>query len=155
MTQWVKNGRLYDTDTAEELVYYRQGKYGDSYVQILYQKKNGEFFLHTIGGPDSEYSYENYDGEIVGIDDIMPLSKGRAENWAEDKIDAEKFQEIFGPVSEDGGDFYVSFEISSELVEKMRKYLQCHDQPYDEVIQEALDTYLTKASDNEGSNQTC
>ena len=48
------NGKMYDTDTAKELVSVTNGYcMGDLYYSktALYQKRTGEYFVYSEGGP--------------------------------------------------------------------------------------------------------
>ena len=53
----VINGKFYNTETAQEICSYQYGypRDFDYILEELYRKKNGEFFLHTCGGPASRY----------------------------------------------------------------------------------------------------
>ena len=96
------NGRKYDTETAELIESYDNGRYGNDFGQLsesLYRKKNGEFFLHGEGGPMTVYR------EAVGSmwtngEKLIPLSVDEAKAWAEKHCSVEMFEEVFGEVEE-------------------------------------------------------
>ena len=96
------NGRMYNTETAKNLGTYWNGYNSTdfrSYSETLYLKRNGEYFLHGEGGPMSKY--KEYIGEtIYSGEKITPLTKAEAESWAEPKLTAEEYEEIFGTVEE-------------------------------------------------------
>ncbi len=96
------NGKMYNTETAKKLGEYWNGKDYRSFgfcTETLYLKKTGEYFLHGKGGAMSKYCsyYGNMycDGEA-----ITPFTKVEAKEWAEDHLDADEYEEIFGKVEE-------------------------------------------------------
>ena len=96
------NGRKYDTNTATLI-----GDAGHSYPsdfeywrEELYRKKTGEFFLHGWGGPRSGYARRTGQNEWSSGEQIIPLSLKEARRWIETYLDADKYEEIFGPVEE-------------------------------------------------------
>lgn len=97
-------GKKYDTETATKLGSWFNGySYSDfNYVnENLYLKKTGEYFLHGEGGALSKYAkYNASNGVYEGSSVIKPLSKEEAMEWAEDKLDVDKYEEIFGEVEE-------------------------------------------------------
>ena len=96
------NGKKYSTDTAKCVACWENG-YGHGDFQYaeeqLYRKKTGEFFLYGEGGPMSGYA-ESYGNETYGSEKIIPLSDDEAREWAEDHLDGDEYEEIFGPVEE-------------------------------------------------------
>ena len=97
--------KLYDTETAKLV-----GEWGNGISQSdfryceenLYLKKTGEFFLHGKGGAMSKYCEISADGnERSWGEKIVPLTVDEAKEWAEEKLDADECQEIFGEISEE------------------------------------------------------
>lgn len=97
-------GKKYDTETATKLgSWWNEYSYNDfNYAhEDLYLKKTGEYFLHGEGGPLSKYAkYSASNGAYEGNSIIKPLSKEEAMKWGEDKLDVDKYEEIFGEVEE-------------------------------------------------------
>ena len=96
------NRKKYDTETAKELGGNSNGMgRGDfRYIaETLYQKKNGEFFLHGAGGAMTEYAESYADGRGFG-ERIIPITEEEARDWVEKNLDAEDYEEIFGEVEE-------------------------------------------------------
>lgn len=93
-------GKLYDTDTAQQLAetYNYFGDFSD-YEEELYRKRTGEYFLHGKGGPTSRYAEPCGHGQSNG-ENIFPLSESEAREWAEANITAEEYISIFGKVEE-------------------------------------------------------
>lgn len=95
------NRKKYDTDTAyciatNEAYPPRDFKH---YEEELYQKENGEFFLHGKGGGLSKYasSIDNHTFDFG--EEIIPLSEEEAREWVETYAN-ECYEDIFGEVEE-------------------------------------------------------
>lgn len=50
----------------------------------------------------------------------MPLSYKEAQKWAEEKLDGDEYEEIFGEVSEDDGRSTISFSLPTNLIRHLR-----------------------------------
>lgn len=97
------NNKKYDTETAKLVGEWSNNRsYRDfSYCEEqLYRKRTGEFFLYGKGGPMSKYATPCDNNAWVGGQDITPLSEDGARKWAEEHLDADEYEEIFGEVSE-------------------------------------------------------
>lgn len=96
------NGKKYDTETAKELSSWDNGLPGDfSYVsETLYRKKTGEYFLAGHGGARSKYAESIGQNCWSGGTAITPLTESEAKAWAEDHLDCEEYEAIFGEVEE-------------------------------------------------------
>jgi hypothetical protein len=95
-------GRCYNTDTAKILGSAGYSHPGDFsfWLERLYQKKTGEFFLHGIGGAMSKYARRVSLNEWTGGEKIIPLTREEARKWIEKNLDVEEYEEIFGEVEE-------------------------------------------------------
>ena len=96
------NSKMYNTETAKSLGDYWNG-YGKgdfNYVlEKLYQKKTNEYFLYAEGGALSKWRLSK--GGCWGYGEtIIPFSDEEAKEWAEEKLDAELFCELFGEPEE-------------------------------------------------------
>ena len=96
------NGRKYDTETARAV--------GDAcstvgpldhefWVELLYRKTTGEFFLHGRGGPTSRYAIPEGNGWSGG-EWIVPLTMDEAMTWAEKHLEVDAYEALFGVVEE-------------------------------------------------------
>lgn len=59
MREQVINGKLYSTDLSEPLAGHCSSFANTDprhYVEVLYRKHNGEYFLYCWGGPQSKYA---------------------------------------------------------------------------------------------------
>lgn len=94
------NGKMYNTETAKELGYYRMrdGTFSHIY-EALYKTKNGNYFLHGSGGPKSKYGIQ--DGrDICGSEEIIPFTVDQAKEWAEKNLNPDEYIAEFGEVEE-------------------------------------------------------
>ena len=98
----INNGKLYDTETATAVGSWSYG-YGrdlDRVTETLYVKKNGEYFVHGTGGPNSQYCQHTACNEWCGGEDILCVSIDKAKEWVEQHLDADTYISLFGSVSE-------------------------------------------------------
>ena len=95
------NGRIYDTNTAKELGRDDQtyGNFSD-WEETLYRKSTGEYFLHGEGGPQTKYAQQVGENSWTGGEKIIPLSIESAQKWAEEHLEADDYERIFGIIEE-------------------------------------------------------
>ena len=92
-------GKLYDTDTAKKLAVWSNEYYPNDFnfcQERLYRKRTGEYFLQGEGGAMSQYGEAAYGGGWTYGFEIIPLTYENARAWAEEKLDADEYAEIFG-----------------------------------------------------------
>ncbi len=116
------NGKMYDTDKAQEL-----GSYEYMYPrdfgwthEKLFRKRTGEFFTWGEGGPRSRYAVSEGHG-WTGGEAITPISYQDAQKWAEEHLTVDEYQAIFGEVSEDAEDVIISAKLPAAVDAKVRK----------------------------------
>lgn len=117
------SGKVYDTETAQKVGYwsnnlgYRDFNWRE---ESLYRKKTGEYFLHGAGGPRTNYAERV--GNMWGSGErIMPLTFTEAKAWAEEHLDGEEYEEIFGEVAEDGSRIQVCYSLAASTVETIKR----------------------------------
>ena len=122
------NGKLYDTETAREIACKSHGEGPRDfryYVETLYKKRTGEYFLYGEGGPMSRYAKSCGLNRWTGGEQIQPLDYKSATKWGEENMDADDYQEEFGPVAEGDGERTTrSISIDSAIAEKIRREAQ-------------------------------
>jgi len=95
----VIDGKLYNTETAEEIGSYSYSHSTDfNYVEeTLYRTKKGAFFTVGEGGPMSKYSRSLGNNSTGGSSDIFTaLSISEALEWCEENdVDAEIIAQYF------------------------------------------------------------
>ena len=102
----VISGKMYSTDTAEEIGRIDEGNpyNGTDYDEYLYKKKTGEFFFYGAGGANSKYRYYKSTGPNSWYQNcgekIVPISLDEAKRWLEEYFNAEYYEDVFGEVAE-------------------------------------------------------
>jgi len=117
-------GKVYDTETARELgSWCNAGSWRDfsHKEETLYRKKTGEFFLYGQGGPMTNYAEPTGTNSWSGGERIMPLTFQEASKWAEEKLQADEYESIFGEVTEDESKIQVCYSLSAATVETIKR----------------------------------
>lgn len=121
------NGKVYNTDTAECVGEWDNGCYGNDFnycEESLYRKKTGEFFLYGSGGALSKYAESRGTNSWGSGSTIKPLKLKEAQEWAEERLDADDYEKIFGEVSEDNGRTMMSISLANDEAEIIRRRAQ-------------------------------
>ena len=116
-------GKRYDTETAKEMGS-RQHLYPGQFEyvrEVLYRKNTGEFFLYGEGGAATNYRERTIDGMWCGGEKIKPLTMQEAKCWAEEYLDGEEYEAIFGEVDETGEKTQVCISLDKGMAEKMKR----------------------------------
>lgn len=117
------DGRRYDTSSAKEMA-------SDSYMtprdfhywrETLYRKMSGEYFLHGVGGPASKYAVSTGQNQWSSGEKIIPLSLEAAQKWAEEHLDGDEYEEIFGIVDEADKKRTVCLSLSESVIEIIKR----------------------------------
>ena len=96
-------GKLYNTDTARKLAHWESDlTYNDLKwsQEDLYRTKSGAYFIHGQGGAMSRYAQPAVGGGWGSGELIWPIPLDEAQDWAEERLAADEYQDIFGPVDE-------------------------------------------------------
>jgi hypothetical protein len=112
--------RKYDTETATMLGLDGGGDGFRSWHEELYRKRNGEFFLYGNGGPMTRYATTCDGGGWTGGEAITPLTPEAARQWAEEHLDADDYEGIFGDPGE-GDKVTLSLQIPAQLDAVIRR----------------------------------
>ena len=91
--------KMYNTETAEQLGHYWNGLGPSDFRNLeetLYKTKKGVYFIHGSGGPLTKYAVAAGSNSTSGSDQIIPLSRREAIQWAEDN----EVTNLFEPGSE-------------------------------------------------------
>ena len=137
----VINGKRYNTDTAEEMGYasYGSGPRDFHYwSETLYRKQTGEFFIYGEGGPLSKYAETVGQNEWSGGEKIMPVSLEAAQKWAEENMDADEYEKIFGAVEETDEKRTVTFSLSEKAIEEIARMAASEGISKSEVIEKLV-----------------
>lgn len=135
------NGKRYDTDTAKECgtAYSKLGRRDFGYwEETLYQKRTGEFFLYGEGGPASRYAVSAGQNSWSGGEKIIPLSAQNAMKWAEEHLEADEYERIFGEVTEDESKKVVTYSLPASTIEKVKRIAAEQGISLSEVVERAI-----------------
>lgn len=116
-------GKKYDTETAKLCGKWSNGLRPDDFgyrFERLYQKKNGEFFLHGEGGAQSCYS-RYIGGCLYGDEKIIPKTYSDARQWAEEHLSADEYEAIFGEVTDDDTSTVLAVRLPASTAEKVKR----------------------------------
>ena len=119
----VINGKLYDTETANQLAsWHNMDDFSNfNYVdETLYRKRTGEFFLYGEGGPMTKYAVSTGSNSWTGGEMIIPLTLSAAQEWAEEHLDGDEYQKIFGEVVEDDSRTVLSVSLPASVASRIR-----------------------------------
>jgi len=103
------NGKRYDTSKAVEVGECNNiGEGADSVTDFkfwsatLYRTpRSGQYFLRGEGGPMSRFSQSAGQNCWKSGEDIIPMTKQEAMEWAEQHLSPTKIEEEFGDIIED------------------------------------------------------
>lgn len=98
------DGKVYDTETAKFLAEFESNFAVNDfnwYMENLYIKKTGEYFLYGKGNGLTSYKKSMSGGGWTSGEKIIPLSEEEAQKWAEENIESKEYEEIFGEITED------------------------------------------------------
>lgn len=117
------NGKVYDTATAQIVGNWENVDYGDlDFIsESLYRKRTGEFFLYGEGGPCSKYAGRVGNSGWTNGERIMPLTWDEAREWAEEKLSADEYEQLFGEVTEDDSRETMSLSLPRSMAETIRR----------------------------------
>lgn len=138
------NGKRYDTKTAELVGAASYSNWTDfeHWTEELYKKRTGEYFLYGAGGPMSKYSRSTGTNEWSGGETIIPLTLKEAQEWAQEHLDADEYEAIFGEVEEDK--VQISFWIEKTEREKAYKVINKYDVTYSDIFKVGIEHYMKK-----------
>lgn len=96
------NGKRYNTENSTLIAWGNNGfNIGDMEREdeLLYRKKNGEFFILGEGGILTKYAVELDDGTPCSGADIIPIDIDEAKEWVKQYCDSDIYKELFGLTS--------------------------------------------------------
>ena len=132
------NGRRYDTDTAREMASASSPEGRSDFhwwEETLYRKSTGEFFLYGQGGPASKYAESCGQNQWSSGSRIMPVSLEAAQKWAEEHLDGDDYEEIFGAIEESAEKRTATFSLTEATIEKITQMSLAQGITKSEVIE--------------------
>lgn len=142
----VIRGRVYDTETAEELGSVTGGAEFTNdfsyWSETLYRKKTGEFFIHGEGGALSRYA--EHKGKTNGWGEkIQPMSYKEAEEWAEKYLDGDEYIQIFGDPEENWDKKTIAVSITQGAADILKRAARQREKSISETIEMLIREHLT------------
>lgn len=95
------DGRRYDTDTAKKIWEHEPIENMNDinyYRETLYQKNNGELFMHCVGNAGSKHNKPSGANCRRGSETINPIDYYSARQWALERMPEDQYNDIFGEV---------------------------------------------------------
>lgn len=141
------NGKVYDTSTAKKVgEYWNGGGWRDfgHYEEKLFRKQTGEFFLHGEGGPTTKYAVSCGQSGWESGEKIIPLSYSAAKKWAEDYLDADEYEAIFGEIAEDESRVQLCISISSSVADAAKRIAAERGISFSALVEQALTEEIEK-----------
>lgn len=92
------NGRVYNTETAEEIATWYNSYYPSDFhycQETLYKTKNGSYFLYGYGGALSNYSVPVGNNGSGAGSEIVALTTEEAFDWLQDHDCIEEAEKEF------------------------------------------------------------
>ena len=118
----VINGKLYDTEKAAKMATWENNRDYTSFNHLeetLYRKRTGEYFLHGAGEARTKYA-KRYEDNLWGHgEEIIPLTVKAAQEWAEEHLDGDDYERIFGAVDDESEDVLLTFKAPAALDRKL------------------------------------
>jgi hypothetical protein len=139
------NGSKYDTVTAKKLGEWTNGeRYGDfNYCEeTLYRTKAGRYFIHGCGGAMTKYAVSSGNNSWSGGSKILPMSREAAMEWAEEKLEADEYEAIFGEVEEGEEKEQLNITVSTAVKSKLWERAEQKKTSVSALVLEALEVYV-------------
>lgn len=137
----VIDGKMYDTSTAKKLGEWTNGeRYADfNYLEeSLYRTKAGRYFIYGNGGAMTKYAESAGNNSWSSGSRIEPVSRETAMEWAEEHLDGDEYEEIFGAVPEDDSTEQLNVLISAGLKAKLQEKAEKDQTTISALVKDAL-----------------
>ena len=140
------NNKVYDTETAQEIGSYSNGgnwRDFSHYRETLYRKRTGEFFLHGEGGPMTSYRVAEGQNSWRGGEAIKPMTVSEAQEWAQEHLDTDEYDDAFGAIAEDETLELVAYRIKASNAERVRRAMSATGKSAGAIIDELIERCLS------------
>lgn len=118
----VLHNRVYNTDSSYLLGSWTNNAQDEStyFVEKLYQKRSGEFFLYGKGGSNSRFA-KQVGSQWLSGEKIVPLIWDEAKAWAEKHLSPEEYETHFGDITMTDERQAFTVYLSTGTVQKIRR----------------------------------
>ena len=138
------DGRTYNTETSKRIGSWDNGIYGNDFrncSEDLYKNTKGAYFLVGKGGPMSKYAV-SHGNETSGSTELVPMTATEAQEWAEEHLTTEEYEEEFGEQEEAGSDLTtrerVNLTLDAAMMVKLRKLAKDTDGVMGRMVDRAI-----------------
>lgn len=136
------NGKMYNTETATYLGGWSNDAPTSDFTHIeeeLYQKRTGEFFLYGFGGAMTKYAVSQGQNSWSGGSSIIPLSYESAMKWAEEKLNADDYERIFGEIPDNNEEAVsTTITLSASTFERAKREASKLGLSFSALVEKAL-----------------
>jgi|SRR5665648_187454 len=144
------NGRTYNTATSKAIGEWWNGLSMNDFqhcYETLYKNTKGAYFLHGEGGALSRYAVSN-GNSTSGSEQITPLTKDEAMEWAEKRLEADEYESEFGEQEEAGSDLTtrerVNLTLDSGIMTNLRNLSKSSGVPMSTMVDRAITEMYSK-----------
>ena len=135
------DGALYNTETATRLGIWSNNLSDRDFnncTEELYRTKSGKYFLYGEGGPNSKYG--EWHGNSGGSgEEIRSYSPAEAAEWAEEKLNADEYAELFGEPEEAAvGREALNISVPAEIKRRLEKMREESGRSISRIIEDLL-----------------
>lgn len=95
----IYNGKVYNTETAEEVAYVGSGNGFSAYYETLFKTKKGNWFLHITGGAFTCMAKKE-GNTTFGSEEIQVLTEDEVKKWLMENDKVEEFEKEFKKIEE-------------------------------------------------------
>lgn len=128
MAKKVIDGRRYDTDTAREVGKSTCIDEAHRWIDTLYRKNTGEYFLHRWIG----------NGEQVFEEWLIPMKTNEAKDWAKENLTADECNRILESSEDNQTKRTVTFSLTEATIEKISQTAVRNGCSKSEVIERVM-----------------
>lgn len=121
MEKMVHN-RRYNTDTSDLLGSWTNNSQEESsyFVEELYQKRSGEYFLYGKGGSKSRFA-KQVGSQWLSGEKFIPLTWDEAKAWSEKHLSPEEYEMHFGDITMTDERQTFAVYISTGTIQQIRR----------------------------------
>ncbi|HEY5588162.1 MAG TPA: hypothetical protein VIK86_04300 [Candidatus Paceibacterota bacterium] len=136
-------GALFNTQTAKLIGEWHNEFPSKDYnycEESLYRTKSGKYFIYGQGGARTKYAERCGNNEWSEGDILFDLSRDAAKEWAQENLTVDKYEIIFGELTEDEGDNkeHLNVNISISLKNKLWKVAEERNMSISILVEEIL-----------------
>lgn len=138
----VIKGKLYSTESAKKLATYEYGntRNNNYYIEQLYRKRTGEYFIYGKGKAASKYAQPAYhsSGVLTKGEAIVPVTAEWAKQWSSEHLDKSENSKLW----ENTNSKDIHVQIQGDVAKRLDGALKNGKLSLKEIVTKALDQFL-------------